>query len=247
MTTPLWIVGTAEEFWSEVGELEPFPRELRQSIARAFPITIVLLPLLRVSKIEEWLERQQVLCHVDTQDRGLRACLVARFGQAIIFLDGTDSDDEQRFSIAHELAHFLMHYWRHRREAVQRFGNEILEVLDQVRLARVDERIHALVSGSDLGFHVHLMARTEDGDPTNSTIVAAENDADRLAFELLAPCDLVTRQVGHLPPNERQDAAIQLLQNVYGFPTLQATRYSRVLIPVRHSSDSLIRRLGLRP
>lgn len=247
MTTPLWVVETAEKFWSEVGELEPFPRDLRQPIAQAFPLTVVLLPLLTVGKIEEWLERQHVFCHVDTQDRGLRACLVARSGQAIIFLNGTDPDDEQRFSIAHELAHFLMHYWRPRREAAYHFGTEILEVFDGVRLARVDERVHALISGINVGFHVHLMERSEHGDPMTSTIVAAENDADRLAFELLAPCASVTLEIGQPPPNERQDAAIQLLQDVYGLPTRQAVHYSRVLIPMAHSSDSLVRRLGLRP
>lgn len=247
MTTPLWVVETAEEFWSEVGELESFPRDLRRPIAQGFPIAVVLLPLLTVRKIEEWLERQHILYHIGTQDRGLCACLVARFGQAIIFLDGTDPDDEQRFSIAHELAHFLMHYWRPRRDAVHHLGTEILEVLDGVRLARVDERIHALISRIDVGFHVHLIERFELGDPTSSTIVAAENDADRLALELLAPCASVTREIGQLPRNGRQDAAIQLLQDVYGFPTQQAARYSKILIPVPDSSDSLVHRLGLRP
>jgi len=247
MSTPLWVVETAEAFWAEAGELEPFPRNLRRPSAQGFPIAIVLLPSLRVGKIEEWLGHQHIVCHVDTQDRTLRACLVARCGQALIFLDGTDPDNEQRFSMAHELSHFLLHYWRPRREAVHRLGYEILEVLDGVRLARVDERVHALVSGIDVGFHVHLMGKTEQDGSTSSTIVAAENDADRLAFELLAPGDLVIRRIEHLPPNELRDAAFHLLEDVFELPTQEAARYSRILVPAHRPSDSLIRRLGLRP
>jgi Zn-dependent peptidase ImmA (M78 family) len=35
---------------------------------------------------------------------------MARAGHGFISLDGSDADDERRFSLAHELAHFLLDY-----------------------------------------------------------------------------------------------------------------------------------------
>ncbi len=247
MSVPFWVTDTAERFWTEVGALEPFPRNLRQPIARGLPLAVVLLPMMSVGSIEQWLRRQEVLCHVGTNDRKLRACLVANCGQGLIFVDGADPDDEQRFSVAHELAHFLRDYWGPRREAVEHLGREILDVLDEMRPPYTEERTHALLSRISLDFHVHLMERTEHGDPATAAAAIAENNADRLAFELLAPSDLVMRELGVLPPRERNRAAANLLVDFYGLPSKQATQYAGLLAPESRPSDSLLQRLGLRP
>jgi hypothetical protein len=248
MGIPLWVTELASCFWQEVGREEPFPRNLRRAIADALPVTIVLLPRLRLTSVDRWLEEQQIFCNVDAQDRALRACLVARRGHGLVFLDGTDPDDEQRFSLAHEIAHFPKEYWAQRRTVVERVGPSVLEVLDGDRPARAEERIHALLAHVPIGFHIHLLDRTADGHHADGTVTTAESSADLLAYELLAPADIVLRLLDAAAPAQRRAAAIDVLTKICGLPPSVASDYTSILLPSQQDhSESFIRKLGLRP
>jgi len=245
MGMPHWAIELACSFWADAGEDESFPRGLRRAIANALPLSVVLLPRLHVAAIDVWLQEQAVHGRLGFPDRPLRACLVARHGQGIIFLDGTDPDDEQRFSLAHECAHFLRGYWQPRRVAVDRLGAAVVEVLDGDRPVRQEERIHALLARVPLGFHVHLMDRTAEGRFASAAIDAAEREADLLAYELLAPSTSVLEDTASRPPEDRRAAVAANLIRGYGLPTRVAARYAAILVPRADRPDSLLHRLGL--
>jgi hypothetical protein len=139
VSVPLWVTETAEAFWAAAGDSDSFPRNLRRAIARSLPLTIVLLPQLSVRAAEAWLSQEGAHIGVDVENRPLRACLISRFGHGLIFVDGADSEHEQRFLIAHELAHFLRDYVLPRQRAIQRLGAGVLEVFDGVRPSLPDE------------------------------------------------------------------------------------------------------------
>jgi hypothetical protein len=239
MSVPLWVTDLAAAFWQAAGAPEPFPRSLRRSIARGLPMTVVSLPGLGVDKVRDWLEEHHVGCPCRVNDRPLRACLAARGGWGYVFLDGTDPEDEQRFSLAHELAHFLRHYWQPRRQASHRLGPQVLDVFDGVRPPTAAERLHAVLAGVPLGFHWHLMQR----DTPDSRIALAEDDADRLACELLAPADAVARHAGGTWALACPELLAALLRDVFGLPLPQALAYGRLLVPVP-LVDPLLLRLG---
>lgn len=245
MTLPLWVTTAAKAFWREAGEPETFPRELRRPLAYALPVGLVLLPHLRLETVDDWLRRQRIGCALETTDRALRACLIARHGQGVIFLDGTDPPDEQRFSLAHELAHYLRDYWLPRREASARLGPAILDVFDGRRAAQRDERIDALVARIELGYHVHLLDRTPAGAAADATVARAERAADLLAYELLAPAATVLRALSDTDPRARRATAARHLRDTFGLPAGQAAQYAALLVPLPAPSDGLLRRLGL--
>jgi len=198
----------------------------------------MLLPELGVWAAREWLKKCGIVCELQGKDRLLRACLVARSGHGIAIIDGDQGDDELRFSLAHELAHFLKDYWILRQQICKRLGPSALEVLDGERTPTTDERLHALLRGVPLGFHVHLMERNNDGIVTSASTGEAEENADRLAYELLAPADHVFAGGSHT--NNR--LLTEKLRVFYGLPRLQAARYARILLPPVHT-DPLILRL----
>ncbi len=244
MNVPLWAAELAAAFWAEVGEVEPFPRRLQRSILRALDLSIVLLTRLRLFGVLEWLRRQGIGLPLTDADRPLRACLVCRRGAGFIFLDGADDEAEQCFSLAHELAHFLRHYWRPRQRASARLGGRILEVFDGRRVPDPAERLHALLAGVPLGFHAHLMGR---GVRAAGSVAAAEEEADRLAYELLAPAEaVVARLHGEGADGDRVRTAA-LLHEFFGPAHGHAGKRlcGRPFIPL-YRPDPLLLHLGLK-
>jgi hypothetical protein len=122
------IQGIAEEFWAEVGELEAFPRLLESAVLWALPLGIFKLPRLWVSDAQSWLAQRGIRFCLETGDRPLHGCLLAYRGRGCVLLNGADSLAESRFSLSHEVAHFLLDYHRPRQRAVKRLGPSILEV-----------------------------------------------------------------------------------------------------------------------
>jgi hypothetical protein len=188
----------------------------------------------------DWLRRNNIHCPCTTADRGLHACLLAWRGWGFVFLDGSDPEDEQRLSLAHELAHFLRHYWQPRALARRRFGDTVLEVLDGLRPPTAAEGVAALLASVPLGFHLHLLDHDPEAGLSSGTIPAAEQEADRLAYELLAPAEEVARCAG----DRRGEALADLLRTDFGLPADHALLYADLLVPPA-PLDPLLRRLGL--
>lgn len=242
MKVPLWVVELAGEFWGAAGMREPFPRSLRRPIARGLQMAVVSLPRLRLRDVQDWLGRNGIGGICCAGDRSLRACLAARDGWGYVFIDGSDPEDEQRLSLAHEVAHFLRHYWRPRREACVRLGPSVIEVLDGRRPPTPEERVHAVIARVPIGFHWHLMQRDASGEYASEAIAAAEAEADRLAYELLAPAE----EVGDRADGAGHDhaALAGLLRDEFGLPAAHADRYSQILLPPV-AENPFLQRLGL--
>lgn len=240
MRVPLWVAELAAAFWSEAGVHEPFPRTLRGPIARGLPVAVVLLPRLHLAAVRGWLVRNGVACPCDGTDREVRGCLVARSGYGFIFIDGTDSEEEQRFSLAHELAHFLRDYWQPRRLARQRLGEAVLEVFDGKRRPTAQERLQALVAQVPIGFHMHLMTR-RNGEPVDCAVAQAEDEADRLAYELLAPAEAITSCIGWAQAGQK--ARVEVLQKTFGLPLAQAKTYEELISSEGPPMDFFLQRL----
>ncbi|WP_147372532.1 ImmA/IrrE family metallo-endopeptidase [Calidithermus terrae] len=165
--------------------------------------------------------------------------MVARFGRGIVFLDAADPPDEQRFSLAHEAAHYLRDYWKPRQEAVKGLGPGVLEVFDGRRVPSPAEQVHSLLARIPVEAHLHLMERSPEGFASDCRVRYAEAQADRLAFELLAPAEHV------LAGSPERDHLVEVLCRVYGLPRAPAQQYASTLLPEGEQSPWLLR-LGLR-
>jgi hypothetical protein len=162
----------------------------------------------------------------------MRGCLVARRGEGLVFLDGADPTQEQTFSLAHELSHFLLDYFLPRTRALDRLGPSVRDVLDGDRRPSHAERIDSLLQGVSIRTYGHLMDRAWSGEVAHIQTLDAEDRADRLALELLAPRTEVLRALASSSPHDSSrfsSRVIDLLCSQFGLPGDVAERYSPLL------------------
>lgn len=203
----------------------------------AFDAAIILIPRLSIEAVNRWLAghgRQPLRKH---RDRSLRACLLARRGVGLIFVDGSMDQDERRYAVAHEWAHFFAHYLELRRRAVARFGETILPVLDGERPPTVAERLSEIIQHARLGAFDDFLVRDDAGKPPAS-VIEMENEADLIAMELLAPCAEVASMT-------RPGAGrVQVLQKEFGLPVWAAEEWTRFIDDLAPRSDPVLLGLG---
>ena len=235
MRVPVWASDLANRFWERAGAPSGFPRDLEASIVVAHEVTIKRIANLNVAQARDWLASLRIAFD-EAIDRPLRGCLAAHGEAGIILIDANDSPDEQRFTLAHEVAHFLRDHWRPRERVAHAIGVPAVEVVDGRRSATVEERFASALEGVPLTVRMHLLPRDSKGQPT-SAIADAEDSADRLAFELLAPA-------GHLA---EQGAAkwsdcelLNRLISTYGLPAREANHYAALLRPSEPQVDDWI-------
>lgn len=234
-------------FWDRCGAVEDFPRRLDRSIALALPVWVVKLPRLRLSAIEGWLAHRGVNFQFNCRDRALRGCLVACDGEGAMFVDGADPEDEQRFTVAHETAHFIIDYWAPREKAIEKFGQAIAEVFDGSRRPTVTERVHAALTGTAIGVYTNLMERDEARADFNPSAWEIEDRADRIALALLAPPEEVLAMADTTPAQfaERHSAITFLLRRHFGLPEAIAVTYGRSLLDAAGRGPSWVETLRL--
>lgn len=240
------VASIATDFWTQSGVTGPFPRALEPAVFLVLPIAVLRLPRLRLRTAIEWLNRRGIAHRDDVADRPLHGYLIARGGIGVVFIDGTDPFDEQLFSLAHEIAHFIYDYLRPRTFAIRTLGRGIEEVLDGLRSPTPEERLAGVLRGAPLGVYSHLGRRSTHGQVDDASVLQIEDKADQLALELLAPFTAVLGSArGRLSKeSSSQDAVISLLREGYGLPLGIAQVYARTVLTAARSGRSFREWLG---
>lgn len=227
-----------------------FPRRLLNEVCLALPLDVVSLPGLSTQRIQAWLADREIQHPVSERNRLLHGCLVAQSGHGIVFVDSDDDEHERRFSLAHEVAHFVLDHLLPRAHALNGLGERIRPVLDGDRAATREEMFSAVLERVRLGLQVHLMSRDGRGVVCSWKVEESEQRADRFAFELLAPAALavdVLRDGGSRIGMLEDKAAAERIARQFGLPIAAANEYARLLL-TRHQrrptlSEQLFREL----
>jgi hypothetical protein len=205
MMTLAEVVILARGFWLRVGENYEFPRNIERAAMTALPVVIVKIPRLTSDGITTWFRSRSVEVAVPASESGMLGCLVAHRGRGVVFVDGTEGVEEQRATVAHEIAHFIRHYLALRDRAFKALGPAVVEVLDGDRPPTFAERALSVLHDAPIGIHVHFMPRDHGSD----FIAQIEREADELALELVAPRQAALQALGALTtrtPRQRRKA-----------------------------------------
>ena len=221
-----------------------FPRDLAGDAAVHLPVVIELISDLSSGCVRAWLGQRGIQHRVSEIDRRLHGCLVARSGRGIVFLDREDNDAERRFTLAHEIAHFVLDHQLPRLKALKILGERIVPVLDGQRAPSQEELLSAVLQRVPLDVQVHLMSRSATGAICTWDIEESEQRADRLALELLAPAQTAVAELRHiLTDTEEVDGQVNRaadhLAFRFGLPTAVATTYVQQLLGKRRKTLTL--------
>ncbi len=247
---PAKIEEVARGFWAQARVQEIFPRDMQQAISLAKDVVVIHLPALRIENIRAWLRDRNFDFPIPHFDKFLHGFLLTHQGTGFIFVNGSDSEAERRFTLAHEIAHFICDYETPRQQAVEQFGSAILEVTDGLRPPTVEERLHGLMFNHSLISFSHLLDSDSMSGMGRLSIWQAENRADQLALELLAPTRHVRAQVSKLRLPKRFAAYKSALPNIltdhYRLPENVAEGYANNLARKFTGGPTLAEEWGFR-
>ncbi|NOK39087.1 ImmA/IrrE family metallo-endopeptidase [Corallococcus exercitus] len=210
-----------------------FPRDIAAEAPLRHPLDLVGMPGLTVEGVRQWLVQRDLPGELSGADRRLYGCMVARAGAAALFFDSDDSEAEQRFTLAHEVAHYVLDHLLPRARALRFFGEDILPVLDGEREPGLDEYMDSRFSDVPLGLQVHLMDRGAGGGADSGAVLEAEQQADRLALEFLAPMAVARAELNEVSVTEGP----RRLESRFGLPTAAARTYARMLRQRRRAPE----------
>jgi len=228
---PRWLARAVEVFWGEVAPPSGFPRDLELPLLTGLPVAVVELPGLTVAALAGWLAERHLPTLTPIADRPLRACLLAYAGVGVVFVDTADTPAQRRVSLAHEGGHLIVDYLLPRQEVARR-RPDLLDVLDGSREPTADERVEAAAFDVPIGVHTHLQERTPDGHWHDAPAGRAEQHAELVALELLAPQQEVLQRAQQANLDSIEELAA-LLEGEFGLPPATAARHAGQLARLR--------------
>ncbi|MGD0466825.1 MAG: hypothetical protein ABSA54_00470 [Terriglobales bacterium] len=236
-------------FWEAGGQICTFPRDIEAAIAWALPLAILRIPNLWISDVEASFRQRRLPFVAQAEDRPLHGCIFAYAGKGLIIVDGSDATHELRFTIAHEVSHFLLDYHEPRQRAIKKLGVSITTVLDGLRAATTEERVDAILAAVTIGMYSHFMHRDSESG-TGSIVSHSESQANGLAIELLAPEEnlwrALPRDLGERPFSKRVASVSGILVRRFGLPPSIARSHAARLCRSWFGGPSVRDRLGLR-
>jgi IrrE N-terminal-like domain len=242
------IIQVAKDFWKVAGGNNLLPCDITGAVNLALPIDIVSLSELSLKKIQSWLIERKVFFDLEIDDRLLHGFILISRGTGFIFVNGTDTEQERRYTIAHEASHFLLDYKLPRDNAVKKLGETILEVMDGLREPTIRERIDGALSSVMIKPFTHLLEKVGDGTFNNFEVLNSENDADALSLELIAPCLSVIKDTNPYKTKisfyDFKNKCYQVLRSKYQIPDSIAEGYSSKLAYIATGAPSLVSKLG---
>jgi hypothetical protein len=209
-----------------------FPRDLAEDIPLMLPLTVVPLPALTPRKGLEWLvSHKRAHGGLEGTNELKHGFTVAHAGMGVLFLNSTDPPDEQRFTLAHEVAHFVLDHLQPWRRALLARGESILPVLNGKQEPTVAEQLFSVFERIPYRTQSNFMDRNDKGKPRTGQVMESEQRADRLAFELLAPRQELLPLLNHGGRKELEACLISR----FGLPVKEARTYARWLLVERPS------------
>ena len=235
-------------FWRRAGGRPGAPVDIGYAVTCALEVGIRPIAGLTTSTAIDHLRRVGFTPSDSVADeRELHGCIAIGPRGGLILVEMCDGDAQRRFTIAHEVSHYILEVHRHHQRAEQRMGSRYVGVLYGSREATSTERIDAWLNNARSAPITHFMDRASDGGYVCGRSLEAECHADDLAIELLAPrAEMVriVRDCQKLPFRDLTDAVRRIAERRFGLPDSIAERCASRVVWQMRGGPSTAERFG---
>ena len=232
-------------FWERAGGRTGFPADIGYAAMSALEVYIE-----EVDGLTARAAAMRAGWDGEVVDRALRGCVVVNPAGVGILVEEGDDEAQKRFTIAHEVAHYILEVRRWRERAAERMGGGFDGVLYGLREATEAERIDAWLRDVRSEAILHFMDRDPGGGYSCARTMDAECAADYLALEILAPRSDMREALGshgRMGFVESLDAARRVAEGRYGLPRGIAEMYAGRIVWRMRGGASSAERFGFYP
>jgi Zn-dependent peptidase ImmA (M78 family) len=229
------ITEATEDFWKQAGIIPKYPLAptlLEQAICLLLPINIVRLNKLSSFKVVSWLADRNYEIQMQ-EDCPLCGLLFINRCQGIIFINGSHPLDEQSYTLAHELGHYLLEFEYPRKKAGLLFDNKIDDIFSGTRKPTIEDELSGIIKRVSVSPYIHFLEEGNVSAESRSQVWAAENKADAMAFELLAPFQTVCAQLksesGPYTFSRIKKELLTILAKNFGLPSSVRQQYATTI------------------
>ena len=237
----------ADWFWKRAGRRSEYPVNIGYAAMSALEVYVEEVAGLTTHAAVFHVRRAGISCAISHDESRLHGCVVVGRRGAVILVEKNDDEAQKRFTIAHEVAHYILEVRRHRERAADRMGRDFSDVLYGSREATPTERIDAWLSDVRSDKILHLMDRAPGGGYGCARTMDAECVADELALEILAPRSDVKEalsSLGRMGFAESLSAARRIAERRYGLPGAIAGVYASRAVRRLKGGPSTAERFG---
>lgn len=178
------------------------------------------------------------------EERSLHGCVVVGRSGGAILVEKSDDEAEKRFTIAHEVSHYILEVKQRHERATDRMGRDFSDILYGFREATPTERIDAWLNNTRSEVFAHFMDRAPGGGYGCSRTLDAECLADDLALEILAPRSELIAAISLMGFSESLKAARGISGRRFGLPEGVAEWYASRVVWQLMGGPSTAERFG---
>jgi len=235
----------AGQLGRDYGQPIRYPIDLAGLLPFSFDVALVQIANLSVVQVNAWFsDKGSQPPSRDHPSRALYGCVVIEQGHAFIFIDSQVTEAEQRFTLAHEFSHYVVEHYYRRQQVQRELGESFVAILDGKRMLTPEDQLIAMRRHIPLRPYQHFMHREADGQIGERRISEAEQRADLLALELIAPHRLLLRRCAAREMFAMQANLYHDLVQQFGLPPLIADSYATQLSGFFNIAPSIRQRLG---
>lgn len=231
-------------FWKRAGGRFDYPADIAYAATCALDVYVDEVAGLTPVSAAAHIGREELCPLGGADERSLHGCVIVSRSGAAVLVEKCDDEAEKRFTIAHEVSHYIVEVKQRHERAADRMGRDFADTLYGLREPTLTELIDAWLNNTRSEAFAHFMDRTPGGGYGCSRTLEAECLADDLALEILAPRSEITAVISSMGLSESLKVARRVAERRFGLPNDIADRYAGRVVWQSKGGPSTAERFG---